>query len=95
MAAKSGMPVMTALRPTTPVSVPPPSSGEAGIGSDVTVSTVSDSSALDTKPDARQTLPAATSSAGQIELVPSSAQPVAKKKQNTKKQQQKKNSQPQ
>jgi outer membrane protein assembly factor BamD len=94
MAAKSGMPVMTAFRPTTPVSVPPPSSGEAGIGSDVTVSPVSDSSAVDTKPDARQTLPAAGSSAGQAEPVPSSAQPVAKKKQNSKKQQQK-NSQPQ
>ncbi|MCX6637380.1 MAG: hypothetical protein NT090_20185, partial [Acidobacteria bacterium] len=38
-AAKSGQPPMTSLRPTIPVSVPPPPSG-AGISADVTVSTV-------------------------------------------------------
>jgi len=51
-AAKSGQPPMTSLRPTIPASVPPPPSG-AGISADVTVSTVPDTSALDTQPDAR------------------------------------------
>jgi outer membrane protein assembly factor BamD len=51
-AAKSGQPAMTSLRPTIPASVPAPASG-SGIGADVTVSTVPDSSALDTQPDAR------------------------------------------
>jgi len=54
-AAKSGTPAMTSLRPTVPVSVPVPGeAGATGVTADVSVSTVSDSSALDTKPDARQ-----------------------------------------
>jgi outer membrane protein assembly factor BamD len=57
-AAKSGAPVMTALRPATPASVPL-SNGEAGTSTDVTVSTVpgGGTSALDTQPDARQNPP--------------------------------------
>ncbi|MDP2997133.1 MAG: outer membrane protein assembly factor BamD [Bryobacterales bacterium] len=51
-AAKSGQPAMTSLRPTIPVSVPPPPTG-AAVSADVTVSTVGDTSALDTQPDAR------------------------------------------
>ena len=51
-AAKSGQPTMTSLRPTIPVSVPVPG-GQTGV-TDVTATTVpADSSALDTKPDAR------------------------------------------
>jgi hypothetical protein len=95
MAAKSGMPVMTPLHPTVPISVPPPTAEGVGIGSDVTVSTVSDSTALDTKPDARQNPPGqADSAAGQTTQDSSSPQPDAQKKQNSKKQQ-KKNSSPQ
>jgi outer membrane protein assembly factor BamD len=53
-AAKSGQPSVTGLRPTIPASIPVPASGAGtGVGSDVTVSTISDSTALDTQPDAR------------------------------------------
>ncbi len=51
-AARSGQPTMTSLRPTIPLSVPLPG-GESGV-TDVTATTVAtDSSALDTQPDAR------------------------------------------
>lgn len=81
-AAKSGAPAMTSLKPTVPVSVPAPADtaapGAAGAANaDVTVSTVTDTSALDSKPDARQNPPkpagenAATSATAQ----PASAQP--------------------
>ncbi|MGE5644279.1 MAG: outer membrane protein assembly factor BamD [Acidobacteriota bacterium] len=56
MAAKSGEPAMESLRPRVPVTVPvtaPPGEGS----SDVTATTISGSSALDTKPDARQNQP--------------------------------------
>lgn len=59
MAAKSGTPTMTGLRPTIPASVPTPAgAGATGVSADVSVSTVTDSTALDTKPDARQNPPA-------------------------------------
>jgi outer membrane protein assembly factor BamD len=58
MAAKSGTPAMTALRPGIPVTVPAPAAIAAPSGTtDVTATTVSDSTALDTKPDARQAPP--------------------------------------
>lgn len=57
MAAKSGQPAMTALRPGVPVSVPAPSTGGASGTTDVTATTITDTSALDTKPDARQNPP--------------------------------------
>jgi hypothetical protein len=56
MAAKSGTPAMTAMQPTAPVSIPAPGSGVAATA-DVTASSVSDSTALDTQPDARQNPP--------------------------------------
>ncbi|MCL4402077.1 MAG: outer membrane protein assembly factor BamD [Acidobacteria bacterium] len=65
LAAKSGTPAMTTLKPEVPLSVPP-AQGAAGagstvtggaVGSDVSVSTVSDSTALDKNPDARQNPP--------------------------------------
>ncbi len=84
-AAKSGTPVMTTLRPVTPVSVPA-TSGEAGVGTDVTVSTVSGSSALDTQPDARQNPPAGNAS-GQSGSQPSSSTTPASTQKNSKKKQ--------
>jgi len=56
-AAKSGNPAMTSLRPTIPVSVPTAEALAGGPTADVTVSTVGDTSALETKPDARQNPP--------------------------------------
>jgi len=55
-AARSGAPAMTTLRPTVPLSVPP-QTGAPGFTGDVTATTVSDPTALDTKPDARANPP--------------------------------------
>lgn len=58
-AAKSGTPSMAAMRPGVPLSVPAAAGGPGAVTADVTVSTVGgDSSALDTKPDARLSAPA-------------------------------------
>jgi outer membrane protein assembly factor BamD len=57
-AARSGTPATTILRPTVPLSVPGAAGTAAEASADVTVSTVSGSSALDTQPDARRTAPA-------------------------------------
>jgi outer membrane protein assembly factor BamD len=53
-AAKSGNPAMTSLRPSIPVSVPTGETAAGEVTADVTVGTISGSSELDTKPDARQ-----------------------------------------
>jgi outer membrane protein assembly factor BamD len=59
MAAKSGDPAMTNLRPSVPPLVPQaPGAGAAGGVTDVTAEPVGNSSALDTKPDARTNPPA-------------------------------------
>src|SRR5579864_2356837 len=65
-AAKSGTPAMAAVRPTLPLSVPAAlNASTAGGVSDVNAQVVTDSTALDTKPDARQNPPvAAGGSAG-------------------------------
>jgi outer membrane protein assembly factor BamD len=60
-AARSGAPAMTLLRPTVPLSVP--QTGAPGFTGDVTATTVSDSSALDTKPDARANPPGSPAAA--------------------------------
>jgi DNA uptake protein ComE-like DNA-binding protein len=57
-AAKSGTPPMTGFRPTVAYSVPPTAAGALGVSADVSVSTVSDTSALDQNPDARANPPA-------------------------------------
>ncbi len=59
MAAKTGDPAMTNLRPSVPPLVPQPA-GAAGAGgvTDVTAEPVGNSSALDNKPDARANPPA-------------------------------------
>jgi outer membrane protein assembly factor BamD len=66
-AAKSGTPAMATNRPTVPLSVPAAAAvtgGTAGGSSDVTVQTVSDPTALDTKPDARANPSAAGTGSG-------------------------------
>src|SRR5258706_2375628 len=73
-AAKSGTPAMAANRPTIPVSVPAGLAGaQAGGTSDVSVQAVTDPTALDTKPDARQNQPAAGATPG----APAGAPPTA------------------
>lgn len=58
-AAQSGDPAMTTLRPSVPPLVPQPAgAANAGFTGDVTAQTVTDSTALDTKPDARANPPA-------------------------------------
>ncbi len=52
LAAKSGTPAMTSLRPNVPASVPIPQTPGGGVN-DVTATVVNDSKELDTKPDAR------------------------------------------
>jgi outer membrane protein assembly factor BamD len=86
-AAKSGQPAMTSLRPTIPVSVPPPASG-AGVSADVTVSTVGDSSALDTQPDARLNppKPEGAKAEAQPEPLPANRQLTPKQKKQIEKQ---------
>lgn len=58
MAAKSGEPAMTPMRPAIPVSVPVAAPVVGGT-TDVTVQQVGNSTALDNNPDARQIQPAA------------------------------------
>ena len=67
MAAKSGSPMMTSIRPSVPLSVPaapPVTNTPTGGVSDVTVQTVQDTTALDTKPDARASAGGAGSASG-------------------------------
>jgi len=56
-AARSGSPAMTTLRPSVPASVPQTATGATGFTGDVTATTVSGPSALDTNPDARANPP--------------------------------------
>jgi len=63
LAAKSGTPAMSGLRPTIPASVPIPVGTSSDVSSDVTASTVGDSKELDSRPDARMNPPAAASAA--------------------------------
>ena len=64
MAAKTGAPSMQSLRPNVPVSVPAAAAGGQTGVSDVTAATVSDTSALDTKQDARMSAQAQPAAAG-------------------------------
>jgi hypothetical protein len=64
MAAKSGTPAVDGLRPTTPANVPVVAGiGAVGATGDVGIQQVTDTSALDAKPDARAVPPAATAPA--------------------------------
>ncbi|HUA21883.1 MAG TPA: outer membrane protein assembly factor BamD [Bryobacteraceae bacterium] len=59
-ASQTGAPAMTNLKASVPPLVPQPGGGTAGFTGDVTATTVGNSSALDTKPDARANPPAAS-----------------------------------
>jgi outer membrane protein assembly factor BamD len=58
LAAKSGTPTMSTLRPGVPVSVPSTETTATGVSAEVSVSPVTDPTALDKNPDARQNPPA-------------------------------------
>jgi outer membrane protein assembly factor BamD len=75
MAAKSGTPAMTTPRPAVPDSVPAPAA-QSGFTGDVTVQTGGDSSALDTKPDARTVPPAQGTNASAAPAPPETQQPL-------------------
>ena len=72
-ASKTGNPAMSTLRPTVPASVPQPAAAAAGFTGDVTASTVTDSTALDTKPDARANPPAAATTTDKPGATPAAA----------------------
>jgi DNA uptake protein ComE-like DNA-binding protein len=76
LAAKSGSPQMTGMRPTIPASVPPVAAGTQGVSSEVSVSTVADSSAIDRNPDARAVPPATGGAAGDTSTTVSATQPA-------------------
>ena len=68
---------MAASRPTIPLSVPAALAGsQAGGTSDVSVQAVTDPTALDTKPDARQNQPAAGATPGAAAGAPAAATPA-------------------
>jgi len=77
MAAKSGSPQMTGMRPTIPASVPPVAAGTQGVSSEVSVSTVADSSAIDRNPDARANPPAPGAAASDTANTVTATQPAA------------------
>ncbi|HUQ93501.1 MAG TPA: outer membrane protein assembly factor BamD [Bryobacteraceae bacterium] len=93
-AAKSGSPTMQRAQPTLPATVPVPAPVGAGV-TDVTVGTVTDPSALESKPDARANPPkpgeepkpaeaAAATTAAAVPDTPSN-KPSAKKQKKAKK----------
>jgi len=99
--ARSGDPAMNTMRPSVPPLVPQPAGAAGGVNGDVTATTVGNSTALDTKPDARTNPPAqgdaapaaataapasTTSSTDSSQQQQSAADPSAKKKKKTKKQ---------
>ena len=77
-AARSGAPAMTTLRAAVPPSVPQTAAGTGTFTGDVTATTVTDGTALDTKPDARANPPAAggANAAGQPTQTPAADQPT-------------------
>jgi outer membrane protein assembly factor BamD len=64
-AARSGDPAMNTMRPSVPPLVPQPAgAGNGAFGGEVTATTIGNSNALDTKPDARANPPAQTPAQG-------------------------------
>lgn len=96
-AARSGDPAMTNMRPSVPPSVPQPGGTGTGFSGDVTATTVSGPSALDTKPDARANPPEeakADASGTQPAQTTANDQNKGKKKKKEKKPKQPASSQP-
>jgi outer membrane protein assembly factor BamD len=85
-AAKSGTPAMTAMRPTVPDSVPAAAGTSTGFSGDVTVQQVGDSTALDTKPDARQAVPGQSGDQQKVQSAEQTNQPLPTNAQPGKKQ---------
>jgi outer membrane protein assembly factor BamD len=94
MAAKTGDPAMSNLRPSVPPLVPQPAGAGGGGVTDVTAEPVGNSSALDTKPDARANPPAqgnaaaaspssGTSTASSPPTSPQAAQPTTTQQSTT------------
>jgi outer membrane protein assembly factor BamD len=88
MAAKSGQPSMTTMRPSIPVSIPIPGAQAEGV-TDVTISTGGagggNTTALDTQPDARASQQGSAAQPAASEAKPSQAQPAAGAKEAGKK----------
>jgi hypothetical protein len=95
-AARSGAPAMTAIKPAVPPSVPQ-AAGAGGTGGaftgDVTATTVSGPSALDTQPDARANPPAAADGAKVDNSQTQQSTPVSDSAKNKKKKKDKKQKQ--
>src|SRR5579862_2530723 len=76
-AARSGDPAMTTMRPSVPPLVPQaPGAGTGGFNGDVTATTAGNSTALDTKPDARANPPAASGATATPAPADASQQPT-------------------
>lgn len=88
LAAKSGNPALTSLRPSIPVSVPSAETAAGGATADIQVGTVGPNSALDTQPDARANPPqaGATATQGQQPAAASSSSESQQPEQKGKKQ---------
>jgi outer membrane protein assembly factor BamD len=70
-AARSGDPAMSNMRPSVPPLVPQPVGAAGGFNGDVTATQVTNSTALDTKPDARANPPAPGAAAPESQSTPS------------------------
>ena len=92
-AAHQGDPAMTTLRPSIPPLVPQPAGATPAANGDVTATPITDSSALDTKPDARDNTGAAAPAAASTD--PSQAPQQSTTDQNGKKKKKSKKQQPQ
>jgi outer membrane protein assembly factor BamD len=104
-AARSGDPAMTTMRPSVPPLVPQPAGAGGAFNGEVVATPVGNSTALDTKPDARANPPAqgetgvtnqtpAATDASQQASQQTTTDPNAKKKKKSKKQQQQPAAQP-
>jgi outer membrane protein assembly factor BamD len=77
-AARQGDPAMTNLRPSVPPLVPQPAGAGGAFNGEVTATPVGNSTALDTKPDARANPPAqGDAAAGQPAATPAAATPAS------------------
>lgn len=88
-AAKSGEPAMTSLRPSVPASVPAAGGTGGAPTAEVTLSPVTDSTALDTKPEARRST-AGAKPASVESAAPAGAAPETKGRKDQKKKEDKK-----